>query len=153
MKWPQSAASACERFGLLKQFSDLTLQRNTILVTKIGKPKRLQVALRGPRRKQHRRSASYRAGPQVHGQVDLDSFVKAVGQFEQPSGNRNPKRLGPELPPIFELNRCRNSSHQVDPRGADFSPWLGESGHCDFHYLTHPTAAHITKAGSASPNP
>ena len=73
----------------------------------------------------------------MEGEVDCDSFVKAVGQFEQASGGRNPQGFSPELPPILELNCCGYVPPQIDPRSADFTSGVGEVGHC-IHYLTEP---------------
>ena len=137
----------CERLGLLEQFSDFSLQGETLFLPKIGESKRLQIALRSPDRKQHGRFASYRAGAQMHSQADGDSLVEAGGQFEQPSSNRNPEHLGPELASIFELNRRGSGSPQVNARGADFSSGVGEVGHYKFNYVTELDAVHITKAG------
>ena len=85
----------------------------------------------------------------MHGQADRYSLIEALGQFEQPSGNRNPKRLGPELAAIFQLDCGGNGSPQVGARSTDFSSCLGDVGHYD--QLCHAAeAVHITKAGSAS---
>ncbi len=110
-----------ERLGLLEQFSDFSLQSETLFLTKIDEAKRLQIALRGPHRKQHCRLAPHRPGAKVHGQLNPESFVEARGQLEQPSCHRNPKGLAPELSSIFELDVCRNCSREIDARGSDFS--------------------------------
>ena len=87
----------------------------------MGEAERLQIALPRPHRKQSRCLGADGAGAQVQGQVYGNSLVEAGGQFEQPSGDRNPKGLGPEFSSIFELNGCGGSFPQVDARGADFS--------------------------------
>jgi len=94
----------CEGLALLEQCPDFGLEGETLFLAKISESKRLQVPLRSPHGKQHGRFASHGAGAEVHGQADGDAFVEAVRQFEQPSGDRNPKNPSPELPSIFELN-------------------------------------------------
>ena len=74
----------------------------------------------------------------MQSQVDGDSLVEAVGQFEQASGGRNPERLSPELAAVFELNRRGDRVPQTDARGSDFASLVGEVGHNDFNYLTQP---------------
>ena len=61
--------------------------------------------------------------------MDDDSFIQAVGQFEQAPGGRNPQGFGPELAPVFELNRGRDRLPKTDARGTDFSSGVGEVGH------------------------
>jgi hypothetical protein len=125
----RSAAPRGHQSALPQQFANFSLQRKTLFVTQVGEAKRLQVTQRNRHRKQHRRLATHRVRTQVKRQVDRDSFIQAVGQFEQASGGRNPQRLGPELPAILELNRGRNRLPKADARGAEFSSGVGEVGH------------------------
>ncbi len=83
--------------------------------------------------------------------MDCDSFVEAVGEFEQASGGRNPQGFRPELPTILELNRRRNGSPQVDSGGTDFTSRVGEVGHC-VHYLTQPWSRADYESWVGSPN-
>jgi len=116
---------------------DFRLKGKTVFVAKVGKAERLLIALRDRHWKQHRRFPAHSVRSQMEGQVDCDSFVEAVGEFEQASGGRNPQGFSPELPTILELNRRRNSSPQIDPGGTDLASRVGEVGHC-VHYLTQP---------------
>src|SRR5580704_4613392 len=86
----------------------------------------------------------------MHGQVNRNSLVEALGQFEQPSRNRNSKRFGPELAAVLQLDCRGNCSPQVGTRSTDFSSCLGDVGHYDFNYVTPLESVHITKAGPAS---
>lgn len=96
-----AASASCERFRLLQQFCDFALQREQLVIPKIGEVERLQITLLRRHRKQHSRLASYPVRTQVNGQVDAETFVKALCYFKQSSGSRNPQSSGPELLSVF----------------------------------------------------
>ena len=100
----------------VEQLLQIGLQAVAVRFAKIGKFKRLQIALRRPQGKQHAHFGADRAAAHVKNHFHFDPFIQGRFQVQQSSGDGKLVQLAPSLPPIFQADQGKH-------RAREFHPW------------------------------